>query len=64
MSAYGITLRSIIAHLFGLPKKDDEPSAAEAMGPRPPMDDQLTVPGYYVASPEPSPKPVTTQTAG
>lgn len=73
MSAYGITLRAIIANLFGLPKKYDEQPAVspEAMGSsRLPIDDQLTVPGYYVAStdpaskPKPKPKSITTQVAG
>jgi hypothetical protein len=67
MSAYGITLRAIIANLFGLPRKDDEQPAvsAEATGQRQPIDDQLTVPGYYVASPEPAPAPksIATQVA-
>jgi hypothetical protein len=59
MSAYGITLRAIIANLFGLPRKDDEQPAvsAEATGSRQLIDDQLTVPGYYVASPDPAPAP-------
>jgi hypothetical protein len=59
MSAYGITLRAIIANLFGLPRKDDEQPAAStaATGSRQPIDDQLTVPGYYVASPDPAPTP-------
>lgn len=59
MSAYGITLRAIIANLFGLPRKDvEQPAAsAEAMGSRQALDDQLTVPGYYVASPDPAPTP-------
>lgn len=70
MSAYRITLRAIIANLFGLPKKyDEQPAAsAEAMGSRQPIDDQLTVPGYYVASTDPAskskPKSITTQVAG
>lgn len=61
MSAYGITLRAIIANLFGLPKRDGEQPAAsaEAARARQPIDDQLTVPGYYVASSEPAPKPIT-----
>jgi hypothetical protein len=71
MSAYGITLRAIIANLFGLPRKDDEQPAVstEATGSRQPIDDQLTVPGYYVAAPDPVPAPkaitsqVTTQVA-
>lgn len=67
MSAYGITLRAIIANLFGLPRKDDEQPgvSAEATGSRQPIDDQLTVPGYYVASPEPAPtsKSITKQVA-
>ena len=63
MSAYGITLRAIIANLFGLPKRDDEQPVvnAEAAGARYPTDDQLTVPGYYVASPEPAPEPITSR---
>jgi hypothetical protein len=71
MSAYGITLRAIIANLFGLPKKYDEQPAVstEATGSRQPIDDQLTVPGYYVASADPASKPkpkptsITTQVA-
>jgi hypothetical protein len=60
MSAYGITLRAIIANLFGLPKRDAEQPAvnAEVTGARQPIDDQLTVPGYYVASPDPAPQPM------
>ena len=65
MSAYGITLRAIIANLFGLPRKVDEQPAVspEAARMRQLFDEQLTVPGYYVASPDPAPTPksITTQ---
>lgn len=63
MSAYGITLRAIIANLFGLPKREDEQTAvsAETLRGRQPIDDQLTVPGYYVASADPAPEPISSR---
>lgn len=51
MSASGITLRAIIAHLFGLKPEEPPAHAASPNAERTPYssDEQLTVPGYYVA---------------